>query len=88
METIFYLNEKLEIKISGELLNTLKGTATTLPAVILYYCTLSGKNRQILTPNRYDEHPRHFYRVVTPGYFFVKLLEKGFLYLGNLLSNF
>ena len=84
METIFYLNEKLEIKISGELLNTLKGTEITLPAVILYHNTLSGKNRQIVTPKRYDEHPGHFIaRVVSPGYFFVKLLEKGFLYLGN-----
>ena len=41
--------------------SALKGTAITLPAVILYYSTLSGTNRQILTPKRYDEHPRHFY---------------------------
>ena len=32
----------------------------TLPAVILYYSTLSGTSRQILTPKRYDEHPRIF----------------------------
>ena len=29
----------------------------TLPAVTIYYSTLSGTNRQILTPKRYDEHP-------------------------------
>ena len=50
MEIIFHINEKLQIK--------------TLPAVILYYSTLSGTNRQILTPTRYQEHPRHFYRRV------------------------
>ena len=73
METIFHINEKLEINISGDtqsschfLLNTLKGTKIILPAVILYYSTLSGTNRQILTPKRYDEHPSHFYRGVPP----------------------
>ena len=61
------------MKISGNahsschvLLNTLKGTAITLPEVILYHNTLSGTNRQILTPMN-DEHPRHFYRGVLLG---------------------
>ena len=36
---------------------TLKGTKITLPVIILYYSTLSGTNRQILTSKRYDEHP-------------------------------
>ena len=74
METIFHINEKLQIKIGRDahsschfLLNTLKVTVITLPAVILYYSTLSGTNRQILTPKRYDEHPRHFYRGIPPG---------------------
>ena len=52
------------------LLNTLKGYATTLPAVILYYSTLTGSNRQVLTSKRYDKHHRHFYRGVplpSPG---------------------
>ena len=69
METIFHISEKLQIKISRDahsschfLLNILKGTAITLPEVILYYSTLSGTNRQILTPKSYGEHPRHFYR--------------------------
>ena len=73
METIFHINVKLQIKISRDahsschfLLNTLKDTAITLLAVILYYSILSGTNRQILTPKRYDEHPRHFYRGVPP----------------------
>ena len=61
METIFHMNEKLEIKISGDthhfLLNTLKGTKITSPVVILYYSTLSGTNRQILIPKRYDSTP-------------------------------
>ena len=39
----------------------------TLAAVILHYSTLSSTNRQILTPKRYDEHPRHFYSGVPPG---------------------
>ena len=39
------------------MLNTRKGTKITLPPVILYFSTLSGTNRQILTPKRYDEHP-------------------------------
>ena len=50
-EYIFDTSEKLQIKISGNthsschvLLNTLKGTAITLPEVILYYSTLSGTN--------------------------------------------
>ena len=71
------MNEKLQIKISGDahtvpiifLLNTLKGTVITLPAVILYFSTLSSTNRQILTPKRYDEHPRHCYRGFPPGVF-------------------
>ena len=51
MDNLFDTSEKLEIKISGNahsschvLLNTLKGTAITLPEVILYYSTLSGTN--------------------------------------------
>ena len=63
-------SEKLHIQFSGDthfLLNTLKGTAITLPSVILYYSTLSGTNRQIFTPKRYDEHPCLFYRGVPPG---------------------
>ena len=74
MENIFDTSEKLSIKISGNahgschvLLNTLKGTATTLPEVILYYSTLSGTNSQILTAKRHDEHPRHFLRGVPQG---------------------
>ena len=77
MEAIVRLNEKLQIKISGETHSRflsffaqypqLKGTKITLLAVILYYSTLSGTNRQILTPKRYDEHHRHFYRGVPPG---------------------
>ena len=69
MENIFDTSEKLQIQISVNahsschvLLNTLKGTAITLPGVILYFCTLSGTNLQILTSKRYDEHPRHLYR--------------------------
>ena len=34
----------------------------TLPAAILYYSTLSGTNRQILTPKRYGKHPPDFCR--------------------------
>ena len=41
-------------------LNTLKGTAIIVTVVILDFSTLSGTNLQILTPKRYDEHPRHF----------------------------
>ena len=74
MANIFDTSEKLQIKLSGNahischvLLNTLKGTAMTLPEVILYYSTLSGTNWQILTPKRYGEYPRHFYRGVPPG---------------------
>ena len=74
MKTTFHINEKIQIKLSGDthsfcilLLDTLKGTKITLPAVILYYSTLSGTNRQILTPERYGEHSRHFYRTVLPG---------------------
>ena len=70
---MFHINEKLQIKISADihstchiLFNTLKGTKITLPVVTLYYSTLSGTNRQILTPKRYDKHPRHFYRGVFP----------------------
>ena len=73
MENIFDTSEKLQITISGNahsschvLLNALKGTATILPEVMLYYSTLSGTKGQILTPNRYDEHPCHFYRRVPP----------------------
>ena len=43
----------------------LLNTATTFLAVILYYSTLSATNRQILTPKRYDEHPRES---PPPGY--------------------
>ena len=74
METIFHINEKLKIKISEDthssfhfLLNTLKGTKITLPGVILYYSTLSDTNQQILTPKKYEEQPRNFYRGVPPG---------------------
>ena len=70
--------KKLQIKISGDthsscnfLRNTLKGTKITLPVVILYYSTLSGTNRQILTSKRYDEHPRNFYRGFPPPGFTV-----------------
>ena len=42
-------------------LNTLKGTVIILALVILDYSTLRGTNRQILTPEKYDVHPRHFY---------------------------
>ena len=71
---IFHINEKLQIKISGDaqsschfLLNTLKGTAITLPVDILYYSRLSGTNQQnFITPKRYDEHPHHFFRIVPP----------------------
>ena len=83
METIFHVNEKLQIKVSGDshsscqfLFNTLKGTAITLPALILYYSTLSDTNQQILTPKRYDEHLRHFYREVPSG---IKLTSITFL---------
>ena len=38
-------------------LNTLKGTALILTAVILVFITLRGTNLQILIPNKYDEHP-------------------------------
>ena len=48
------------------LLHTQKGTTITLLAAILYYSTLSGPNQQILTPKRYDEHPRPFYRGPCP----------------------
>ena len=84
MALIFLAIEKLQIKISRDansfcqfLLNTLKGTASlkgtaiTLPAIILYYITLSGTNRQILTPKRYDEHPRNFYGGVPPDLLFL-----------------
>ena len=37
-----------------------------LAAVILGISTLSGTNPEILTPKRYGEHPRHFYRGVPP----------------------
>ena len=74
MENIFDTSEKLQIQISGKahsschvVLNTLKGTAITLSEVILYYSTVSGTNLQILTPERYDEHSRNFYRGVPPG---------------------
>ena len=50
----------------------LRGTKITLPAVILYYSTLSGTNGQNLTPKRYDEHTRHFYRGVSPRVFYTK----------------
>ena len=39
---------------------------TILTGVILGFSTLSGTNSQILPPQRYDEHPRHFLRGVAP----------------------
>ena len=51
---IFHIIEKLQIKIRRDahssryfLLNTLKGTAITLPADILCYSTLSGTNCKV-----------------------------------------
>ena len=41
-------------------LRPLKDTEATLSAVILSFSTLSDTKSQILTPERYDEHPRHF----------------------------
>ena len=78
MENIFDTSEKLQIKISGYAHSSchvllklyLKGTAITLPEVILYDSTLSSTNLQILTPKRYDEHPSHFYRGVPPPWAF------------------
>ena len=79
METIFHINEKLQIKISGDTHTTVVpviffaqypntlGITITLPAVILYYSTIRGTNRQMLNSKRYNEHPRHFYRGVPPG---------------------
>ena len=40
-------------------LNTFKGFAKNLTAIILDFITLSSTNVQILTAKRYDEHPRH-----------------------------
>ena len=48
-------------------LNTLKGIAIILTVAILYFNTLTGTNRNIVTPERYDEHPDHSYRGVSPG---------------------
>ena len=48
-------------------LRPLKGTATTLAEVILGFITLSATNSQILPPQRYDEHLRHFFRGFFPG---------------------
>ena len=72
-----YISHKLKITTKNQrrhiipvsfLLNTLKGTKITLPAVILYYSTLRCTNQLILTPKRYDEHLRRFNRGVTsPG---------------------
>ena len=62
-----HINDKLKIKISGDtnsschfLLHTPKRNRDNF-TVILYYSTLSGTctNQHILTPKRYDEHPRH-----------------------------
>ena len=84
METIFHINEKLQVKLSRDahsschfLLNTLKYTVKTLLAVFLYYSTLSGTNRQILTPKRYNEHPHHFYRGVLPpqGFYLARVQQ-------------
>ena len=36
--------------------------------VTLDFITLSGPKPQILTPKRYDDHPRHFYMGVPPGH--------------------
>ena len=47
-------------------LNTLKGT-TKSPAVdLLRLNTLQGTKTALLTPERYDEHPRPFYMGVLP----------------------
>ena len=40
--------------------------ATTILNEISVNSRLSGTNPKILTPKRYDEHPRHFYRGVPP----------------------
>ena len=81
MENIFDTSEKLQIKISRNahgschvLLNTLQGTAITLLEVILYYNTLRGTKRPILTPERYDEHPHRFYRGVPQALTQLKLV--------------
>ena len=63
--TLFHINEKLRIKISRVAHSsspTLKATAITqeLPAVIFYYSTLNGTNRQILTPKRSGSYFAHF----------------------------
>lgn len=45
---------------------TPKGTATAPAAVILGFKTLSSTNSQISPPERYDEHPSHFLKGITP----------------------
>ena len=102
MENIFDTIVKLQIQISGNahsschvLVNTLKGTAITLPEVILYYSTLNGTNLQISTPKNYDENPWHLYRGVPPGklcvlaniYTIILLETKYFLKLGTYLNQ-
>ena len=73
MENIFHINEKFKIKISGDT----NSSCHFLLHTTRRYCnnfagghrTLTGTNRQILTPERYDEHPRNFDRGVSPlGY--------------------
>ena len=39
----------------------LRVTATTLTVVILDFISLKGTKPRILTRERYDDHPRHFY---------------------------
>ena len=69
METIFHINEKLQIKTSRDahsschfLLNTLKGTAITQYRRSLYIIAPKAVpiDTCVLTPKRYVEHPRHF----------------------------
>ena len=48
-------------------LNTLKGTTIPLTKVILDCSILGSTKPRILTPKRYDDHPRHFYMGVPHG---------------------
>ena len=59
MDTIFHIDEKLQIKISGDthsscqfFLNNLKGTKITLLVAILDHSNLSGTNQQIFLDAR------------------------------------
>ena len=47
---------------------TPKQYCATLAVVILGFSPLSGNNSEILPPKRYDEHPRHSFREVPPGW--------------------